>query len=134
MVSDWNTAQSVLGIGEAVLDAKIALARDDRPMAIELLRQAVRMEDALNYGEPPDWMLPVRETLAAVLLLGGDATEAEKVFRAGLAQYPRNGRCLLGLRESLTVQKKDYAARLLAQELRTAWQNADSTEPDLKGF
>jgi tetratricopeptide (TPR) repeat protein len=133
-VSDWNTAESVLGIGEAVLDAKIALAGDDRPKALELLRQAVRMEDELNYGEPPDWMLPVRETLGAVLLLGGDATEAEKVFRAGLAQYPRNGRCLLGLRESLKVQKKDYAARLLAQELRTAWQNADSKEPDLKGF
>src|SRR5262249_9742216 len=77
-VSDWNTAQNVLGIAEAVLDAKRVLARDDRPRALELLRGAVRMEDALNYGEPPDWMLPVRETLGAVLLLGGDAAEAEK--------------------------------------------------------
>jgi tetratricopeptide (TPR) repeat protein len=133
-VSDWNTVQSVLGIAEAVLDAKIALSRDDRPKALELLRQAVQMEDALNYGEPPDWMLPVRETLGAVVLLGGDAAEAEKVFRAGLAQYPRNGRCLLGLGESLKVLKKDYAARLIAQEFQTAWQNADSKEPDLKGF
>jgi hypothetical protein len=133
-VSDWNTAQGVLGIAEAVLDAKTALARDDRPRALELLRRAVRMEDALNYGEPPDWMLPVRETLGAVLLLGGDAAEAEKVFRAGLAQYPRSGRCLLGLRESLKAQKKDHAARLLAEEFRAAWQNADGGEPDLKGF
>jgi tetratricopeptide (TPR) repeat protein len=133
-VSDLNTAESVLGIAEAVLDAKMALARDNRPQAVELLRQAVQKEDALNYGEPPDWMLPVRETLGAVLLLSGDAAEAEKVFRAGLAQYPRSGRCLLGLRESLAAQKKDYAARLIAQEFRSAWQNADGKEPDLKGY
>jgi hypothetical protein len=133
-VSDWNTAQSVLGIAEAILDAKTALARGERPKALALLRQAVPMEDALNYGEPPDWMLPVRETLGAVLVLGGDAAEAEKVFRAGLAQYPRSGRCLLGLRESLKAQKKDYAARLLALEFQAAWQNADGKEPDLKGF
>jgi hypothetical protein len=133
-VSDWNSAQSVLGIAEAVLEAKTALASGDRSRAVELLRRAVRLEDALNYGEPPDWMLPVRETLGAVLLLGGDGVGAEEVFRAGLAQHPRSGRCLLGLRESLKLQKKDYAARLVAQELRAAWQNADGPEPDLKGF
>ena len=133
-VSDWNNAQSVLGIAAAVLDAKTARARGDRPRALALFRQAVQMEDALAYGEPPDWMLPVRETLGAVLLLDGDAAEAEKVFRAGLAQYPRNGRCLIGLRESLKAQKKDYAAGLVAQQFLSAWQNADGAEPDLKGF
>jgi tetratricopeptide (TPR) repeat protein len=133
-VSDWNSAESVLGIAEAVLEAKMALARDDRPRAVELLRLGVQREDALNYGEPPDWMLPVRETLGAVLLLGGDVPEAEKVFRAGLVQHPRSGRCLLGLRESLKAQKKDYAARLVDQEFKAAWQNADGKEPDLKDF
>ncbi len=133
-VSDWNSAESVLGIAEAVLDAKMALARGDRPKALALLREAVRREDALQYGEPPDWILPVRETLGAVLLRGGEAAEAEKVFRAGLAQYPRSGRCLAGLRECLRAQQKDHAARLVAQELRAAWQNADGGEPDIKGF
>jgi tetratricopeptide (TPR) repeat protein len=133
-VSDWNTAQDVLGIAALVLDAKTALARADRPRALELLRRAVQMEDALNYGEPPDWILPVRETLGAVLLLGGDAAEAEKVFRAGLAQHPRSGRCLLGLWRSLEAQKKDDAARHVSREFRAAWRNADGQEPDLKGF
>lgn len=127
-VSDWNTAEQVLGIAENVLDARLALARGDRPRAIGLLRQAVQGEDALNYGEPPDWFLPVRETLGAVLLAGGDAAEAEKVFRAGLQQHPRSGRCLFGLRESLRAQKKDYAAQLVTQEFQAAWQNADEKE------
>jgi hypothetical protein len=110
------------------------LARNKRPKTLELLRQAVVEEDALHYGEPPDWMLPVRETLGAVLLLGGDAAEAEKVFRAGLAQYPRSGRCLFGLRESLKIQKQDYGARQIDQELQAAWRSADVKEPDLKGY
>jgi tetratricopeptide (TPR) repeat protein len=134
MGSQWNTAQSVLGIAAKVLDAKMALAHDERPKAVELLRQAVQLEDALNYGEPPDWMLPVRETLGAVLLQGGEHAEAARVFRAGLAQYPRSGRCLLGLRESLKAQKKDYEARLVDQEFRASWQDADDKEPDLKSF
>jgi hypothetical protein len=133
-VSYWNTAQSVLGIAELVLDARFALARNERPKALELLRQAVPMEDALNYGEPPDWMLPVRETLGAVLLLGGDAADAEKVFRAGLAQYPRSGRYLFGVRESLKVQNKQYAARQIDLEFQSAWRSADAKEPDLKGY
>jgi hypothetical protein len=94
----------------------------------------VQREDDLNYGEPPDWMLPVRETLGAVLVLGGDAAEAENVFRAALVRHPRSGRSLLGLRESLKAQKKDHAARLIDQEFRAAWQNADGKEPDLKEF
>jgi tetratricopeptide (TPR) repeat protein len=133
-VSDWNTAQSVLGIADAVLDAKLALAGKDRDRAVELLRQALRGEDALAYGEPPDWILPVHETLGAVLLLGGDAAGAEKVFRAGLEKHPRSGRCLLGLRESLKSQNKSYAARLVDQEFQTAWRNADVKEPRLEDY
>jgi tetratricopeptide (TPR) repeat protein len=133
-ISDWNTAQHVLGIAAAVLDAKLALAGGDRRRAINLLRRAVRLEDALHYGEPPDWLMPVRETLGAVLLGSGDAAGAEEVFRAGLAKHPRNGRCLFGLRESLKAQKKDYAARLVEQELQAAWKNADSKELRLEDY
>jgi hypothetical protein len=94
----------------------------------------LRVEDALQYGEPPDWMLPVRETLGAVLLLGGDAAEAEKVFRAGLVQYPRSGRCLFGLRECLKAQKQEYAAGLIDQQFQAAWKNADGKELRLEDF
>jgi tetratricopeptide (TPR) repeat protein len=134
MFSQWNTAREVLGIAEAVLGARFALAENDRPTAIKLLKQAVQAEDALAYGEPPDWIMPVRETLGAVLLLGGDAKEAEQVFRAGLGQYRRSGRCLFGLRASLDAQKKDYAVRLVDQQLRTAWQNADVKDLRLDDF
>src|SRR5262249_3555334 len=96
MYSDWNTARSVLGVAEGVLAARIAVARKDLKSAIALLKKAVKAEDALHYGEPPDWLLPVRETLGSVLLQNGAAAEAEKVFRADLERNPRSGRSLFG--------------------------------------
>ena len=133
-VSSWNTAKDVLEIADTVLAARFAIAGNDRATAVKMLRRAVQAEDALQYGEPPDWMLPVRETLGAVLLLGGDATEAEKVFRAGLVQYPRSGRCLFGLRESLKAQKNDHAAALVDQQFQAAWKNAEMKELRLDDF
>jgi tetratricopeptide (TPR) repeat protein len=133
-LNEWNTAQSVLAIADLVLQGRMAMVQGKRSEGIALLRQAVPLEDALNYGEPPDWMLPVRETLGAALLIGGEPAAAEEVFRAGLKQYPRSGRCLFGLCESLKAQKKEFAARLVAQEFQAAWQNADKKELDLQGF
>ena len=125
MVSMTNTAQSVLGIAEAVLDAKFALAQGNRTKAVELLQKASQKEDALNYGEPPDWLIPVRETLGATLLTSGAAGEAERAFRANLNKHPRDGRCLFGLRESLKAQRLDYAAQQVDKEFQAAWKNAD---------
>src|SRR5262249_38832704 len=87
---------SVLDVADGVLGARLAVARKDAPAAIVLLRKAVQAEDALHYGEPPDWFLHVRETLGGVLLLIGEVAEAEKVFRADLERNRRNGRPLCG--------------------------------------
>jgi tetratricopeptide (TPR) repeat protein len=126
MYSDRNKAQSVLTVAEALLAARVALARQDRRAAVELLRSAVEAEDLLKFVEPPDWYLPVRETLGAVLLAGGEHAEAEKVFRADLVKNPRNGRSLLGLRECLKAQGKGRAAQWIDAEFRAAWKNADT--------
>jgi tetratricopeptide (TPR) repeat protein len=121
-----SSALDVLHIAQNILDARIAMAKADQQSAIELLRQAVEKEDALNYDEPPDWHIPVRETLGGVLLSSGDYAEAETVFRAELRKNPRNGRALFGLHESLKAQGEDYAAQLVWKEFEAAWKNADT--------
>jgi tetratricopeptide (TPR) repeat protein len=120
-----NTARGVLDVADGVLAARIALARKDISTAVALLRKAVQAEDALQYAEPSDWFLPVRETLGGVLLQSGDAAEAEKVFRADLERNRRSGRSLFGLAASLKAQKKDYAAQTVQLEFQRAWENAD---------
>jgi hypothetical protein len=113
-------------VAQGMLDAQIALARDDRKTAIAILQTALLAEDKLAYFEPPVWYQYVRETLGRLLLEDGQAAEAEKVFRADLSAHPRNGRSLLGLLESLKAQGKAYGARLVLEQFEAAWKNADT--------
>jgi tetratricopeptide (TPR) repeat protein len=122
-----NSAHDVMKIAEHILGARIAGARGDRRLAVELLRKAVETEDSLGYNEPPDWYYPPsRESLGGALMLNGEHAEAEKVFRADLEKNRRNGRSLFGLMESLKAQGKSYDAALVRREFERAWKNADT--------
>ncbi|HEX8635924.1 MAG TPA: hypothetical protein VF703_17385 [Pyrinomonadaceae bacterium] len=122
-----NAGRDVLQIAAHILGARIAGARGDRKLALQLFRQAVAVEDSLLYSEPPDWYYPPsRESLGGALLAGGEYAEAEHVFRADLARNRRNGRSLFGLAESLQAQGNTYAAALVRQEYERAWKHADA--------
>jgi tetratricopeptide (TPR) repeat protein len=117
-----NKLGDVMDLAAVVLEARVCMSPAE---AIEKLRQAVSMQDALAYDEPPDWFYPVRESLGARLLRNGDAVEAESVFREGLARSPNNGRMLFGLVESLKAQRKAEAAAWVEREFAVAWKAAD---------
>ena len=121
-----NSAASVLEIAKHVLAARMATARQDRTVAIQSWREAVKAEDALNYDEPPGWYYPVRESLGAALLEAGQAAEAEVVFREDLATNPGNGRSLFGLHASLLAQKNPVEAAKVHGDFSRAWRGADS--------
>lgn len=117
-----NHTKDIFIVAENVLGAKIAVAKHDNAGAVQMLQRAVAMQDSLNYDEPPDWFFPVRETLGGVLLASGNATEAEKVFRADLDRNPRNPRSLFGLREALKAQNRAYDAQFVDKLLQVAWK------------
>jgi tetratricopeptide (TPR) repeat protein len=122
----FNTASAVLVVAENVSSARIALARNDRRVAIERLKKAAELEDSLNYDEPEDWYIPVKESLGGVLMQNGDYAEAEKIFRAELKKHLRNGRALFGLVESLKAQGKTLARQFVQSEFEAAWKKADT--------
>lgn len=120
-----NHSWQIFHIADDILAARIAAAKNDKPAATRLLRDAVAAQDQLLYDEPADWYFPVRESLGALLLQAGDAKAAETVFREDLQQNPRNPRSLFGLAEALTRQHRDYDASWVSQEFQSAWQGAD---------
>lgn len=89
------------------------------------MTEAVRLEDALLYGEPPEWTVPVRQDLGAVLLAAGRASDAERVFREDLAKFPANGWSLQGLGRALRSQGKIAEADAVDTEFRQVWSTAD---------
>ena len=66
-----NRAKNVAQVAVAVLAGELAAARSDHRDAAAKLTDAVRMQDALVYEEPPIWYFPVRESVGAQLLATG---------------------------------------------------------------
>src|SRR5215469_11156863 len=122
-----NKAKDIMKIAENVLGAKIAVRKKDNSGAIAMLKEAVAVQDKLNYGEPPDWFFPVRESLGAVMLMNGDASGAEQVFRADLDRNPRNPRSLYGLEQALKAQGRDYDAGFVEKEFNAAWKGGGNS-------
>jgi hypothetical protein len=126
MISMTNRGRAVLEVAAADLDGRMGAARKDIPAAVAAFTRAADAEDKLLYNEPPDWLLPERERLGAVLLAAGRAANAESVFRKDLERNVANPRSLFGLWKALDAQTKPDAAGARAT-FEAAWKGADVT-------
>jgi tetratricopeptide (TPR) repeat protein len=125
-IGDFNKGSVILTLAGDVLDARIAAAKGDKEASVAHWREAIAVQDTLNYDEPPDWYYPVRESLGAALLNAGNPTEGEKVFREDLSRNPRNPRSLFGLTQALKAQNRDADAAWTESQFESAWKSADS--------
>jgi tetratricopeptide (TPR) repeat protein len=122
---DINTTQNILQIATEVLTGEITAKQEQYSKAIAHLRQAVKLEDALNYDEPADWSTPARQYLGAALLKAKRYEAAAQIYQQDLAIYPHNGWSLWGLAQSLQAQGKVMEAENIQQQFKSAWQYAD---------
>jgi tetratricopeptide (TPR) repeat protein len=121
-----NPAEQVCKIASNVLSAELMAGSGNYKKAVELLKQAIALEDNLNYNEPPDWFFSVRHLLGDVLMMSGDYAGAEVVYREDLTEWPKNGFALNGLFESLQGQNKMKEADEVKKQFEIAWKYADS--------
>jgi len=132
--NDWNVITS---LASHTLQARIAMAKATSGNglgkmnvlfveAVANWREAVAIQDKMNYDEPPEWYYPVRESLGAALLRSNKPAEAEAVFREDLQHNPKNPRSLFGLWKSLEAQKKSAEAQNARQQFESAWKQADT--------
>ncbi|MGD8251776.1 MAG: hypothetical protein PVF20_05660 [Desulfobacterales bacterium] len=120
-----NGAKAILDIGVEVLAGELSARRGDVDEAIVHLHRGVLLEDNLIYNEPPDWHVPVRQSLGAVLLKAGRPSEAEAVYWQDLANNRENGWSLFGLMEALKAQGKTDQAAMVEARFHRAWNAAD---------
>ena len=125
-----NKVTDVCKISSKTLEAELNVKARKYNDAIQLLSDAIKLEDNLNYNEPPDWFFSVRHILGNLLLKTGNFIQAEKVYREDLAYWPKNGFALNGLFESLVGQGKTKEAEGVKKQFEQAWNLADS---ELKG-
>jgi tetratricopeptide (TPR) repeat protein len=122
---EFNESPAVLRIAQEVLAGVIAEARGRHDSAVAHLQAAARLEDALAYGEPPDWSVPVRHDLGAALLAAGRPADAERAYREDLKRFPDNVWSLTGLSAALRAQKRDAEAADVAAAARRAAASGD---------
>lgn len=120
-----NTTADLVQIARKVLSAGIALQQGQPGRSVSMLKEAVALEDMLNYNEPPDWFFSVRHHLGAVLLKAGKYKEAEEVYRRDLQTWRKNGWALMGLYKTLALQNRDVEAQKAQSDFNEAWKYAD---------
>jgi tetratricopeptide (TPR) repeat protein len=121
----YNSATAILSVAQHALAGEIAAKQGRTDEAVKELRDGVKEEDGLHYDEPPDWYLPVRQQLGAVLLVAGRAAEAEAVYREDLEHFRENGWSLFGLAQCLRARKADAEAAAVEKRFARAWARAD---------
>ena len=123
----WTVPSTNLGIAVHALAGEIAARAGRLDEAIAHFGEALKIEDAQLYTEPPDWYYPIRHSLGAVLLKAGRAAEAEAVYRKDLERFRENGWALFGLAQALHAQGKHAEAAAVDERFKKAWASADVT-------
>jgi tetratricopeptide (TPR) repeat protein len=126
-ITIWNinSAADIANIALYTLTAEVYRYKKQYDLSITAFKQAIAIEDNLNYDEPPDWFFSIRHHLGAALLEAGKYKEAEKIYLEDLNGYKENGWALIGLYQSLQKQGKTAEAQAAKARFDKAWKYAD---------
>ena len=121
-LTDWAIpGREIVQTASMVARGRVADLQGKLPEAIAAYRNAVAIQDALPYMEPPYWYYPVRQSLGVALLRAGQLDQAEQVFRTSLARTPSNGWALRGLMEVYRVRGDTAALAAARQRFANTW-------------
>ena len=130
---DWGVpAKEIVQTARLVAVGRLADAQGRLAEAASAYEEAVKIEDALAYMEPPFWYYPVRQSLGSVRLRQGRLDDAERAFRDSLARVRNNAWALAGLAETYKVAGKRKAEAATRAALKRAWFGSGA--PDIAGL
>ena len=111
----------ILNIARLTIIARAAAADGALDTAIEAMEEAVALQDAMAYTEPPFWYYPAKQTLASMLLRADKAERAEQLFLESLTESPNNAWVLYGLAETYKAQGDKNGAKYANGLFKDAW-------------
>ena len=120
-----DSSHRILEVSRHFIAGEIALQQGDWQTAAKELEAGAAIEDVLGYGEPPQWLQPIRHTLGVVYLKAGQFEDAERVYRDDLAHWRENGWSLYGLARALEGQGRDSEAAEVMRRYEIAFDKAE---------
>jgi len=114
-----KSVESLVEMTEQILLGRAAMIAGDHAAAQIAYRKAMTLQEGAGFGsDPPPFWYPVRRSLAAALLAGGDAEGAKRQLVASLEAWPRDplGLYLLGRAEEALGNRATAADRLRRAE------------------
>lgn len=120
-----HSAKDMLAIVGGILKGEMLREEGRLGEAIEIFKQAVELEDQLEYDEPEPLNFSVRDWLGSALIEAGRFSEAEEVYKLALEDHPHNGWSLFGLEQALRSQGKRGPADEASRAFVEAWQRSD---------
>ncbi|RKD92131.1 hypothetical protein BC643_2501 [Mangrovibacterium diazotrophicum] len=125
-VWEINSTYDLVNIAEKVLKAEILASEQQYDESIQLLTEAVAIEDGLNYNEPPDWFFSVRHHLGAVQIEAKHYNDAIETYTQDLKNLPKNGWALHGMKLAYNNLGETDKAEAVDQQLAEVWATADT--------
>ena len=124
---DFNNTYQLLQIAKRVLKGELLAFEKNYDESIKLLMEAVELEDALVYQEPPDWFFSVRHHLGAVQIEAEKYQDAIETYQEDLEELPKNGWALHGLQLAYAGLKEADKVSEIEEQLNEIWATADIT-------
>ena len=115
------------------LKALLLFDAGETEKALQFMKQAVEIEDAMSFDfGPPSPVKPSHELLGEMLLAVDRAAEAQDAFRRALDRAPKRTRSLLGLARAAAKTGDTETTRQTYGTLRQIWHRADAGLPALQ--
>ena len=120
-----NSVDNILQIASKVLEGEILASEGKYDQSISLIKEAIAIEDKLNYNEPPDWFFSVRHHLGAIQIEAGKYNDAIKTYQEDLKKFRNNGWAQQGLKLAYEKLNNQAKAKEMDALLAKSWAYAD---------
>lgn len=113
--------------------ALAASIKGDHDKAVELIGEAVNLEEKMGAPSgPPSLIKPTNELYGEILLRAGRAKAAREQFNIALLRQPNRARSLLGLARAVAKAGDESEARSIYAKLVDQWRQADPDLPEVQ--